>query len=116
VSAGDTGEEPVKLVTFLASCGLRDWAKANRGPWEANVCALAAKHGQVEALQWAWELDCPWDTHTCAFAVFLGSRGRSCGGPTCPHAHTNTISDSRHSSPSFCTCWPPSIRRARPSI
>jgi hypothetical protein len=70
--AGGTGEKPFKLVTFLASCGLRDWAKANRGPWEANVCALAAKHGQVEALQWARGLECPWDTETCAQAAFHG--------------------------------------------
>ena len=72
VRAGDTEEEPFKLVTFFASFELLAWAKTNRCPWEARTCALAAKHGLVEALQWARENDCPWDERTCTQAAWYG--------------------------------------------
>ena len=72
VRAGDTAEEPFKLLAFFASGELLAWAKANRCLWGRGVCSLAAKHGQVEALQWAREHDCAWDTVTCAIAARHG--------------------------------------------
>jgi hypothetical protein len=72
VRAGDTGEEPFKLVALLASGELLAWAKANRCPWVPEVCALAAKHGKVEALQWVRELAAPWDENTCTLAAMGG--------------------------------------------
>jgi len=70
--AGDTEAVPLKLVACFASVELLAWAKANRCPWVARTCALAAEYGQVEALQWARVHDCPWDNSTCAAAAWGG--------------------------------------------
>ena len=33
-----------------------------------KTCAKAAEYGQLQALQWLKENDCPWDNHTCQAA------------------------------------------------
>ena len=43
VRAGVTEEVPFKLGAFFWSVQLLAWARANRCPWEASVCSLAAR-------------------------------------------------------------------------
>ena len=37
------------------------WLREHGCPWDAWTCELAARGGHLEALQWARANDCPWD-------------------------------------------------------
>jgi hypothetical protein len=43
----------LKLPEFVGSAARLAWAKQNGCPWVALTCALVARGGDLEALQWA---------------------------------------------------------------
>ena len=52
---------PLKLCDFVGSVERLAWANSNRVcPWNARTCALIARGGNLEVLQWAREHGCPW--------------------------------------------------------
>jgi len=60
---------PLKVIDCVRSAEMLAWAKANRCPWNARVCSVAARGGHLEALQWAREQGCPWNYETCDAAA-----------------------------------------------
>ena len=74
--AGDESSEPgpllLRVQDFVGSVERLAWAKARSGPWNAFVCAFAARYGHLEVLKWAWERRCPWNEETCAAAATHG--------------------------------------------
>ncbi|AJF97249.1 ankyrin repeat protein [Pandoravirus inopinatum] len=48
---------------------LLKWARARGCPWDASVCAAAARHGHLGVLQWLRAKGCPWNDLTCANAA-----------------------------------------------
>jgi hypothetical protein len=65
------------VLDFARKCAemgalqLLQWARKSGAPWDASVCAAAAKSGQLALLQWARAQDppCPWNAATCAAAI-----------------------------------------------
>ena len=51
------------------------WARMNGCPWDSSTCSSAAENGHLEVLQWARMNGCPWDKYTCAFAANNGHLG-----------------------------------------
>jgi len=45
------------------------WARQQGCPWDEDTCAYAARGGHLEVLQWARQQGCPWDKWTCADAA-----------------------------------------------
>jgi hypothetical protein len=41
-------------------------------PWGADICVLAARAGNLKALQWARARGAPWDTRVCSAAARNG--------------------------------------------
>ena len=41
-------------------------------PWDESTCALAARGGNMETLQWANRCGCPWDNRTYEAAMSGG--------------------------------------------
>ena len=48
------------------------WARENDCPWDETTCAHAALRGHLEILKWARENDCPWNGSTCSTAAYKG--------------------------------------------
>ena len=48
------------------------WRRAKRCPWDARLCAFAARGGHLEVLKWLRAKGCPCDARACCFAA--------CGG------------------------------------
>ena len=49
---------------------LLQWVRANGAPWGEYTCWYAAFKGHVEILKWARSHGAPWDEGTCWYAAF----------------------------------------------
>jgi len=57
-------EQKFGMRAIVKSRSLLQWARENGCPWDARVCAAAARGGHLETLQWARANGCPWDLMT----------------------------------------------------
>ena len=53
----------------LPDLGELKWRRAKGCPWDARLCAFAARGGHLELLKWRRAKGCPWDARLCAFAA-----------------------------------------------
>ena len=68
----EAGVEKFDMRAIVRSRSLLAWARENGCPWDARVCAAAARGGHLETLQWARANGCPWNEDTCACAAWGG--------------------------------------------
>jgi len=63
--AGKAGSVQLKVVDFVESVEMMQWAKANGCPWHLGTCAKVAIRGHLDVLKWARKHGCPWSTEVC---------------------------------------------------
>jgi hypothetical protein len=65
---------PYSCCNAVASVGSLDILEYARdiGCWGPETCAITAKHGHLELLQWLKAQRCPWNRQTCVFAAENG--------------------------------------------
>src|ERR1700760_2727976 len=56
----------LKLVNFVSTIPLLQWARNNGCPWNWKTCTFAAGGGHLEVLKWVRANGCPWNTSTCS--------------------------------------------------
>lgn len=69
--------DDLKVFVAAGSAGRTEvmaWLREVGCPWDASVCAMAARKGRLDALKWLREAGCPWDASVYAAADDKGHR------------------------------------------